>query len=254
MVVPVQQRFPCEGHTHDNPEFSRRHHRRHQRNRTGHRPGRVGGRRNGGRRFQPPVQHRSGVEGVAGWLRRNRVERGGFRSAAQVLRQIGRFDHLVYTAGENLSLVRLEDYDIDAARTFFNLRFFSALEAAHLAAPHLNEGGSIVFTSGSAAIRPGAGWMLGAAVSAAAIAVTQALAIELAPIRVNAIAPGVVRSPLWESMSKADQAAMYDGLAASLPLGRVAEVEDVAKSFVYAMDQNYATGTVTVIDGGSVLV
>ena len=168
--------------------------------------------------------------------------------------QIGRFDHLVYTAGENLSLVRLEDYDIDAARTFFNLRFFSALEAAHLAAPHLNEGGSIVFTSGSAAIRPGAGWMLGAAVSAAAIAVTQALAIELAPIRVNAIAPGVVRSPLWESMSKADQAAMCDGLAASLPLGRVAEVEDVAKSFVYAMDQNYATGTVTVIDGGSVLV
>jgi NAD(P)-dependent dehydrogenase (short-subunit alcohol dehydrogenase family) len=168
--------------------------------------------------------------------------------------RVGPFDHLVYTAGENLSLVTLEDYDIDAARTFFDLRFFSAVEAAHFAVPHLNEGGSIVFMSGSAAIRPGAGWMLGAAVSAAAIAVTKALAIELAPIRVNAIAPGVVRSPLWESMSTDDQGAMYDGLAASLPLGRVAEVEDVAKSIVYALDQNYTTGTVTVIDGGSVLV
>ncbi|WP_309615718.1 SDR family oxidoreductase, partial [Salinibacterium sp.] len=124
----------------------------------------------------------------------------------------------------------------------------------HLAVPHLNAWGSITFTSGSAAFRPGAGWMLGAAVSATAIAVTKALAIELAPIRVNAIAPGVVRSPLWDSMSIQDQMAMYAGLAASLPLGRVAEVTDVAKSFVYVMDQDYTTGTVTVIDGGSVLV
>jgi NAD(P)-dependent dehydrogenase (short-subunit alcohol dehydrogenase family) len=164
------------------------------------------------------------------------------------------FDHLVYTAGENLSLMELGKYDIAAARKFFELRFFSAIEAAHLAVPHMTPTGSIVFTSGSAAFRPGAGWMLGAAVSAAAIAVTKALAIELAPIRVNAVAPGIVRSPLWNSVSAEDQAAMYRDLGATLPLGRVAEVEDVAKAYVQVMDQDYATGTVTVIDGGSILV
>jgi NAD(P)-dependent dehydrogenase (short-subunit alcohol dehydrogenase family) len=167
---------------------------------------------------------------------------------------IGPFDHLVYTAGENLSLMKVADYDIDAARKFFELRFFCSIEAVHLAVPHINPGGSIVLTSGSAAIRPGAGWMLGAAVSSAVIAVTKALALELAPIRVNAIAPGVVRSPLWSSMSQDEQESMYEGLAGVIPLGRVAEVEDVAKSYVHVLDQNYATGTTTVIDGGSVLV
>lgn len=168
--------------------------------------------------------------------------------------KVGKFDHFVYTAGESLSLMKLEDYDIDAARTFFELRFFAALEAAHLAVPHINKDGSIVFTSGSAAYRPGPGWMLGAAVCKAMIAVTEALAQELAPIRVNAVAPGVIKSPLWGNMSQSEQQTMYDHLATTLPLGRVGEVEDVAKAYLYAMEQEYATGTTTIIDGGTILV
>jgi NAD(P)-dependent dehydrogenase (short-subunit alcohol dehydrogenase family) len=78
--------------------------------------------------------------------------------------------------------------------------------------------------------------------------------VELAPIRVNVVAPGVVRSPLWSQVPEADREAMYDSIGRGLPLGRVAEVEDVAKAYLQLMDQDYATGTVSVIDGGTILV
>ena len=84
-----------------------------------------------------------------------------------------------------------------------------------------------------------------------AAAVAASLAVELAPIRVNAVAPGVVRSPLWSAMTEADREGMYAGLAASLPLGRVAEPDDAAKAFLALMDQDYVTGTVSVVDGGT---
>ncbi len=109
-------------------------------------------------------------------------------------------------------------------------------------------------TSGTAAFRGGTGWVLGSAASGAIISAARALAVELAPIRVNVVTPGVVCSPLWSEIPEADRQAMYDSVASSLPLGRVAEVEDVAKAYVQLMDQDYATGTVSVIDGGMILV
>jgi len=59
------------------------------------------------------------------------------------------------------------------------------------------------------------------------------------------VAPGVARSPLWSEVPEADREAMYDSIGCGLPLGRVAEVEDVAKAYLHLMDQDYATGTVT---------
>jgi NAD(P)-dependent dehydrogenase (short-subunit alcohol dehydrogenase family) len=78
--------------------------------------------------------------------------------------------------------------------------------------------------------------------------------VELAPIRVNAVAPGVVRSNLWRDMSEDDRSAMYTSLAQALPAGRAGEVGDVAETFLYLMRNGYSTGTVVTIDGGSVLV
>jgi NAD(P)-dependent dehydrogenase (short-subunit alcohol dehydrogenase family) len=77
--------------------------------------------------------------------------------------------------------------------------------------------------------------------------------VELAPIRVNAVAPGVVRTPLWAAMSDADRQAMYDQ-AAQLPLGRIGEVADTARAYLYCMEQEFGTGIVLTVDGGTVLV
>ena len=114
----------------------------------------------------------------------------------------------------------------------------------------LKEGGSIVLTGGNAGQRPAPGWALAASISGAMEALTR----ELAPIRVNLIAPGVTRSPLWGSMTEDEQSTMYASLASQLPVGRVGEPDDIALAYVYAMQQPMATGTSITVDGGAVLV
>jgi len=164
---------------------------------------------------------------------------------------IGEFDHLVYTAGEPLALLPVAGMDLDAAQKFFQLRYFGALGAVTAAVPHLRAGGSITLTSGTAATRGGPGWGVAASICGAVEALTRSLAVELAPLRVNAVAPGVVRSPLWQGMP--DPEAMYAATGAGIPAGRVGEVEDVARAYLYCMTQRWATGTVVLVDGGTVL-
>lgn len=167
---------------------------------------------------------------------------------------LGGIDHLVYTAGEALLLVRIAGLDLERARGLFQTRYFGALTVARAAAPRLRAGGSITRTSGSAGERPGPGWAPVASVCGAMNALTRALAVELAPIRVDAVAPGVVRGPLWSGMDEADRTAMYDELGRSLPVGRVGEVDDIAEAYLYCLAQPYATGTVVHVDGGALLV
>ncbi|MGG7464761.1 SDR family oxidoreductase [Plantibacter sp. YIM 135347] len=166
---------------------------------------------------------------------------------------IGEFDHFAYTAADNLRSVTIQDFTVEQGLSFLGLRLVHALDAVRLAVPHLRAGGSITLTSGTAAFKGGAGWVLGSAASGATISAAKSLAVELAPLRVNAVAPGVVRSPLWSQLSDADREAMYQATDASLPVGRVAEPEDVAKAFLALMDQDYVTGTVSVVDGGTLV-
>jgi NAD(P)-dependent dehydrogenase (short-subunit alcohol dehydrogenase family) len=165
----------------------------------------------------------------------------------------GAVDHLVYTAGEPLSLVHLADITPDGIRSFFDTRYIGAVTTVRAIAPKLRAGGSITLTSGSAGDRPGAGWSLAASICGAMNSLTKALAVELAPLRVNAISPGVLRSPLWDGMSEEDREAMYAEIGAGLPLGRVGEVQDVARAYIYAMTQSYGTGVILPVDGGTLL-
>jgi NAD(P)-dependent dehydrogenase (short-subunit alcohol dehydrogenase family) len=167
---------------------------------------------------------------------------------------IGEFDHLAYTAGESLTLMPVEGMNLDQARGFFQVRFFGALNAVSIGAAHIRPGGSITLTSGSARTRPGAGWSVAASLCGATTSLARALAVELAPVRVNVVEPGIVRSPLWSGMSADDQQAMYDQQAATLPAGRVGEVDDIARAFVYSMTQQFMTGTSIPVDGGALLV
>ena len=166
----------------------------------------------------------------------------------------GEFDHLVYTAGEQLALMPVAGLDLDEARKFFGLRYFGALGAVRSALPHLSAHGSITLTSGTAAARGGPGWSVASSICGAVEGLTRSLAVELAPLRVNAVAPGVVRSPLWQNIAEADREQMYDQIGAAIPADRVGEVEDVARAYLYCITQTWVTGTVLTTDGGSVLV
>ena len=166
----------------------------------------------------------------------------------------GAFDHLVYTAGESLQLQALDAMQIDQARGFVDVRFWGAFMAAKYGSPHIRPGGSITLTNGIAGLRPRKGWTLAASICGAMEALTRALAIELAPIRVNAVCPGLVKTELWDGMAEADRAAMYRDAGQRLPVGRVGEPDDLAQTYLYLMREGFSTGQAIVVDGGGVLV
>jgi NAD(P)-dependent dehydrogenase (short-subunit alcohol dehydrogenase family) len=161
---------------------------------------------------------------------------------------VGSFDHLVYTAPGNLVSTPLRDYTPAEGAEFFALRLVGALEAVRLAVPHLAWNGSITLTSGTAAFKGAEGWLLGAAASSAMISAARSLSLELAPIRVNVVAPGMTRSPFWARPPQDEREAIDQRAGEAVPLGRMGEVGHVAKAYVQLMNQD-ATGTVSVVDG-----
>jgi NAD(P)-dependent dehydrogenase (short-subunit alcohol dehydrogenase family) len=167
---------------------------------------------------------------------------------------IGRFDHLVYSAGENLALSPIAQTDITQAQGFFMVRFWGAFAAVKYAAPLINEGGSIGLSSGTASIRPGAGWSVASAICGAMEGFVRAMAVELSPIRVNCVVPGVTRSPLWDGMDPQVRDGLFQQVSKSSLVKRVGLPEDVAEGFLYLMKQRNGTGQSLLIDGGAVLV
>jgi NAD(P)-dependent dehydrogenase (short-subunit alcohol dehydrogenase family) len=168
--------------------------------------------------------------------------------------RIGSFDHLVYSAGDALQIGPLAETAIDAVRKAFEVRVFGAIAAVKHAAPHLRPGGSVVLTGGVASLRPQTGWTSAAAICGAMEAIARALAVELAPIRVNLVSPGFVRTPLWAGIPEAEREAMYAEKGAALLVGRVGEPEEVARSYLHLMTNRYCTGQTVVVDGGGLLV
>ena len=85
-------------------------------------------------------------------------------------------------------------------------------------------------------------------------ALTRALAVELAPIRVNIVSPGVVKTEMWDGLPEADREGLYRDVGAKLLVGRVGEADEVAETYLYLMRQTFSTGQVVTVDGGGVLV
>ncbi len=167
---------------------------------------------------------------------------------------VGAFDHLVFTAAENLQLGPIADTEIAGAQAFWRLRYWGAFMAAKYGSPHIRPGGSITFTSGLAGARPHPGWSVASSICGAMEGLTRALAVELAPIRVNIVAPGVVKTPLWGNMAEADRVALYRQMDQTLLVGHVGEAAEVAETYLYLMRQTYGTGQTIGVDGGGALV
>ena len=168
--------------------------------------------------------------------------------------KLGAFDHLVFTAGDSLHLQDLATMDLKEARRAFELRYWAALAAVKYGSKNIRNGGSIVLTTGIAGQRPQKGWVLAASICGTIEALTRALALELAPIRVNAVSPGVVRTNLWQNMTAPERDRLYESVGNSLPVGRVGEARDIAQAYLFLMQEEFSTGQTLVVDGGTVLV
>ncbi len=162
-------------------------------------------------------------------------------------KRVGVLDHLFYTAGDELLLSPVAGIDLAAARRAFEVRVFGALGAVKHAAAAIRPGGSIVLTHGIAGARAQAGWAIGAAVCGAMEAMTRALAVELAPVRVNAVSPGLVRTPQWNPIPEPDREALFREGGAKLLTKRFGEAGEIAEAYCYLMENTFTTGQ-TLVD------
>ena len=194
------------------------------------------------------------IESLGGHTQGHSVDLSDERAVETLFGTLGDFDHLVFTAGDSLRLHDLAATDLQQARRAFELRYWAALAAVKYGSKNIRKGGSIVLTTGVAGQRPHKGWVVAASVCGTIEALTRALALELAPIRVNAVSPGVVRTNLWQSMTVEEREHLYKSVGNSLPVGRVGEPDDVAEAYLFLMQEQFSTGQILVIDGGTVLV
>jgi NAD(P)-dependent dehydrogenase (short-subunit alcohol dehydrogenase family) len=179
---------------------------------------------------------------------------GNERQIAQLFEEIGEFDHLVFTAGDSLKFSDLPGLNIEEAKQSFNLRFWGAIMVAKHAAPLIRLGGSITLTTGALGQRPKKSTVVISGMASAIDGLTRALAVELAPIRVNAVCSGTVRTNLLSGMSTADREVFFNQVGSKLLTGRVGDPKDLAEAYLYLMRGSFTTGQIIVVDGGSVLV
>ena len=162
-------------------------------------------------------------------------------------------DHVLVTAGGPY-YARLADMDFDEARRNVEQHLWLPLHVARLAAAKVRPGGTLLLTSGTGGRRPAVGMALIAAFTAALPALTKVLAIELAPVRVNLIAPGFVDTPLSATLLGDRLDERRDQLRTTLPIGRVVGPADVAALAVHLMTNTALTGATYDIDGGQQLI
>jgi NAD(P)-dependent dehydrogenase (short-subunit alcohol dehydrogenase family) len=140
--------------------------------------------------------------------------------------------------------------DLDGAQALFGVRFWGAMRVVKHAHRSLSEDGSITLTNGMIAHRPAKGAVMSAAMAGAVEHAALALSVELAPIRVNMVCPGYVKTDVWASMPEVERDAFLAKMTARQPLPRAAEPSEVAEAYIYLMRGGYTTGQVMRLDGG----
>ncbi|HDY7994451.1 TPA: SDR family oxidoreductase [Vibrio vulnificus] len=175
------------------------------------------------------------------------------KSVYHYFETIGAFDHLIVTAGSYAPAGKVVDVEITQAKYAFDTKFWGAVLAAKHGARYLKQGGSITLTSGMLSRKVVANTYVKAAINAAIEVTTKVLAKELAPIRVNAISPGLTKTEAYKGMNADDRDAMYQRTQSHLPVGKVGEASDIAMAYLFAIQNSYMTGTVIDVDGGALL-
>ena len=164
-----------------------------------------------------------------------------------------RIDHVMVTAGRP-QYGRMLEMDFAEARRALDEHLLLVLQVARAAAGTVRPGGTLLFMGGTGARRPGIGLGIASTVTAALPALIANLALELAPVRVNLIAPGFVDTPLSASLLGEDLDKRRAELRATLPIRRVVGPADVAALAVHVMTNTALTGATYDVDGGQQLV
>ncbi|TIT22577.1 MAG: SDR family oxidoreductase [Mesorhizobium sp.] len=173
---------------------------------------------------------------------------------ARLFEEVGPFDHLVSTAGTLPPGDPIGSTDMEAVRGFVDNKLIGAVMLSKHAVRTLKAGGSMTFTSGINKDRPPVpGGSVVAAIAGSFSYFARALALELAPTRVNVVSPGWVDTPMWDIVGEA-KSGFFADMAARLPSRKIPTAADVAAAYVYLMEGDFTTGETLRIDGGHHLI
>jgi NAD(P)-dependent dehydrogenase (short-subunit alcohol dehydrogenase family) len=168
---------------------------------------------------------------------------------------VGAFDHLVSTAGAPPPGDPIAKTDVEVVRNFIDSKLIGAVLVAKYAARTIRRGGSMTFTSGINKDKPPVpGGAVVTAIAGSFGYLAHALALELAPTRVNIVSPGWVDTPMFDELVGDAKAGYFEGMAARLPSGKIATPADIAPAYLFAMESDFTTGETIHIDGGQRLI
>jgi NAD(P)-dependent dehydrogenase (short-subunit alcohol dehydrogenase family) len=184
-----------------------------------------------------------GVKGIAADVTSDEAVEGLFR-------QTGAVDHVAVTAAQ-LKSGPFKSMSMADARATMEGKFWGAWRVARCA--EFRPGGSLTIVSGFLSIRPRPNSAIVGAANGALEALARSLAIDLAPVRVNAVSPGIIDTPIRAAMPEDARKAMLDKIAAALPVGRVGLAEDIGVQILAFMQNGFATGSIVYIDGGGTI-
>jgi NAD(P)-dependent dehydrogenase (short-subunit alcohol dehydrogenase family) len=173
-------------------------------------------------------------------------------SIAALGKRLGTVSHVVSTASAR-ARGRMADLDRDAVRRSFDTKVIGPLMLAKHLAPRMTDGGSFTLFSGAAAAKITVGTLAVAITNAAADTLARSLALELAPIRVNAISPGVIDTGAWDALGEQGKTAYFADMRARNPARRIGTTDDIANAVLFAMTNSFLTGQTLHIDGGEPL-
>lgn len=160
------------------------------------------------------------------------------------------WDHIIVSAAQTPTGAARE-LSLEKARSAMDSKFWGAYRVARSA--RLSDRGSLTFVSGFLSERPSASSVLQGAINAALESLARGLALELSPVRVNTISPGLIDTPLWSGMDHEKRKAMFDRAAQNLPAKTVGKPTDIANAAVFLMTTPFATGSTVRVDGGGVI-
>ena len=173
-------------------------------------------------------------------------------SIAALGERLGTVDHVVSTASAR-ARGRVGDLDRDAIRLSFDTKVIGPLMLAKHLAPRMSAPGSFVIFSGVAAAKIAVGTLGVAITNAAADTLARSLALELAPIRVNAISPGVIDTGAWDAFGEQGKQDYFATISAANPARRIGTPDDIAQAVMFALTNTFLTGQTLHVDGGEPL-
>jgi NAD(P)-dependent dehydrogenase (short-subunit alcohol dehydrogenase family) len=171
-------------------------------------------------------------------------------SVVNLFKTTGAVDHVVVSAAQ-LKSGPFKTVSMDDVRSTLEGKFWGAWRVARAA--EIKAGGSLTLVSGFLSIRPRPNSAIVGASNGALESLARALALELAPVRVNCVSPGIIDTPIRAGMPEAARKDMLAKIAGSLPVGRVGLGDDIAVQILAFMANGFATGAIVYVDGGALI-